>query len=317
MRITSPPAATRLRHSVAFYDADVDLMAQLVPVVEAAVAGGEPLALALRPTTEVALRGNPSCDLSDAVALARPDGPDGPSGQTLAARWARELRTLTASGNRPVCVVTEHWDALDGSDGGFWTELDAAANVALSDLPVAMTCFYPAYPLHEAVLTGARRNHRTVLRRGQATDNADYLSPQEVLQASPAPAPLVLGPPDERRTFGAWALNDVRAAVSAVLVAAGFGEDRADDVVLAVNEIATNAVEHGPGDAEICLWSDADGFVVEVHDRGVLDNPLPGLIAPHPAEPRGRGVWIARQLCDSLHVWADSGGTHVRLRAAP
>jgi anti-sigma regulatory factor (Ser/Thr protein kinase) len=317
VRITSPPAATRLQHSVAFYDADTDLMTQLVPVVEAASAAGEPIALALRPTTEVALRGEASCDVSDAIALARPDGPDGPSGQTLAARWARELRTLTASGSRPVCVVTEHWDAFDGRDGGFWTELDAAANVALSDLPVAMTCFYPTYPLHEAVLTGARRNHRTVLHHGQPADNADYLSPQEVLLASPAPAPLMLGPPDERRTFGAWALNDVRTGVAAMLVAAGFGEDRREDVVLAVNEIATNAVEHGPGDAEICLWSDADGFVVEVHDRGVLDNPLPGLIAPHPAEPRGRGVWIARQLCDSLHVWADGDGTHVRLRAAP
>jgi anti-sigma regulatory factor (Ser/Thr protein kinase) len=317
VRITSTPEAIRLRHGVAFYDTEVDLMAQLAPVVVAALATGDPLALALRPTTEAALRGQPSCDLSDAVTLARPDGPDGPSGQTLAARWARELRTLTASSNHSVCVVTEHWDAFDGADGGFWTELDAAANVALSDLPVAMTCFYPAYPLHEAVLSGARRNHRTVLRGGQPADNADYVSPQEVLSASPAPAPLVLGPPDERRTFGAWALNEVRASVAAMLVAAGFGQDRTDDVVLAVNEITTNAVEHGPGDAEVCLWSDADGFVVEVHDRGVLSNPLPGLIAPHPAEPRGRGVWIARQLCDSLHVWADAAGTHVRLRAAP
>jgi anti-sigma regulatory factor (Ser/Thr protein kinase) len=302
-----------MRHGVAFYDSERDLMAQLVPVVEAALAAGEPLALALRPATEESL----PCDVSEAVALARPDGPDGPSGQTLAARWARELRTLTESGRRSVCVLTEHWDAFDGADGGFWTELDAAANVALSDLPVAMTCFYPAYPLHEAVVTGARRNHRIVLRSGQAADNAEYLSPHEVLQATPAPAPLVLGPPDERRTFGAWALNEVRACVAAMLRAAGFGPDRTDDVVLAVNEITTNAVEHGPGDAEICLWSDADGFVVEVHDRGVLANPLPGLVAPHPAEPRGRGVWIARQLCESLHVWADGEGTHVRLRAAP
>lgn len=313
MRITSPPAATRLRHGVAFYDAEPDLMAQLVPVIQAALAADEPLALALRPTTQAAL----PCDVSDALTLAGPDGPDGPSGQTLASRWARELRTLTESGRRSVCLVTEHWDAFDGPDGGFWTELDAAANVALSDLPVAMTCFFPAYPLHEAVLTGARRNHRTVLRRGQVADNAEYLSPQEVLTATPAPAPLVLGPPDERRTFGAWALNEVRASVAAMLRAGGFGPDRCDDVVLAVNEIATNAVEHGPGDAEICLWSDADGFVVEVHDRGVLANPLPGLIAPRPAEPRGRGVWIARQLCESLHVWADGDGTHVRLRAAP
>jgi hypothetical protein len=28
-------------------------------------------------------------------------------------------------------------------------------------------------------------------------------------------------------------------------------------------------------------------------------------------------VWIARQLCDTLHVWADRWGTHVRMQAAP
>jgi anti-sigma regulatory factor (Ser/Thr protein kinase) len=180
-----------------------------------------------------------------------------------------------------------------------------------------MTCFYPAFPLHEAVLSGARRNHRTVLRGGLPVENAEYLSPAEVLLATPAPAPLVLGPPDLRRSFGAWALNEVRAMVHGALTDAGIGRDRAEDVVLAVNEIATNAVEHGPGDAEVFVWTDADGLVVEVHDTGVLANPLPGLVAPHPAEPRGRGVWIARQLCDALHVWADAEGTHVRLRAAP
>ena len=127
----------------------------------------------------------------------------------------------------------------------------------------------------------------------------------------------MLGAPDERWTFGAWALNEIRASVETAMLAIGFGHDRAEDVVLAVNELATNAVEHGAGDAEICLWTDADGFVVEVHDRGFLRNPLPGLVAPRPAEPRGRGVWIARQLCDSLHVWSDAAGTHVRLRAAP
>ncbi|MBA3907431.1 MAG: ATP-binding protein [Pseudonocardiales bacterium] len=316
MRITSPPEAIRLRHSVCFYDSEPELMGQLVSVAAAAVDAGEPLALALRPTTERALRA--AVDFpTDVLGLARPDGPDGPSGQTLAARWARELRELTASGRRHVTVVAEHWGAFDGADGGFWTELDAAANIALSDLPVSMTCFYPAFPLHGSVLDGALRNHRAVLRKGLLRANDAYLAPLDVLLSTPAPAPLVLGPPDQRRSFGAWALNEVRDTVESAMLVSGFGRDRAEDVVLAVNEIATNAVEHGTGDAELLLWTDADGFVVEVNDRGVLRNPLPGLVAPHPAEPRGRGVWIARQLCDSLHVWSDGDGTHVRLRAAP
>jgi anti-sigma regulatory factor (Ser/Thr protein kinase) len=167
------------------------------------------------------------------------------------------------------------------------------------------------------VVDGALRNHRAVLQNGQLRANDAYLAPVEVLLSTPAPAPIMLGPPDERRSFGAWALNDIRNVVESAMLAADFPRDRAEDVVVAVNEIATNAVEHGPGDAEMLLWTDADGVVVEVHNQGFLHNPLPGLVAPHPAERRGRGVWIARQLCDSLHVWSDGDGTHVRLRAAP
>ena len=83
--------------------------------------------------------------------------------------------------------------------------------------------------------------------------------------------------------------------------------------MLAVNEVATNAVEHGESEAELFLWT-GDELVCEVHDRGVLGDPLPGLQAPHPSHPKGRGIWIARQLCDMLHVWGDTAGTHVRMR---
>ena len=58
-------------------------------------------------------------------------------------------------------------------------------------------------------------------------------------------------------------------------------------------------------------------LLCEVHDDGPLADPLPGLRAPHPSDPRGRGLWIARQLCDLLHVWGDDAGTHVRIRALP
>ena len=101
--------------------------------------------------------------------------------------------------------------------------------------------------------------------------------------------------------------------------AAGCDRDRVDDLVLAVNEVATNAVEHGSGDAHLDMWAapSVRGLVCEVHDGGRLADPLPGLRAPHPGDPRGRGLWIARQMCDLLHVWSDTGGTHVRIRALP
>jgi anti-sigma regulatory factor (Ser/Thr protein kinase) len=316
MRIesTRTPAAAPLRHAAGFHtDAD-DLLAQLAPLVTAALQRGEPVATALRPATEAALVAALGAG-AELVPLTMPADPHALSGQTLAVARARELRELTTARGR-VTAVTEHQDRFDGPDGLFWTELDAACAVALEALPVDLTCFFPDLPLHQSVTDGALRTHPSLYERGSPRPNPQHLAPHEVLLDTPAPAPMVLGPPDLRRAFRAWELNEVRAVVEKELIGAGFGTDRAEDVVLAVNEIATNAVEHG-GDAEIAVWTGPDGFVFEVHDHGDLADPLPGLVAPQPSETRGRGVWIARQLCDFLHVWADGVGTHVRIRAVP
>jgi anti-sigma regulatory factor (Ser/Thr protein kinase) len=306
----------RLQHAAAFHRSPADLLAQLLPMVTAGLRSGAPVALAVNPATEAALYdgiGNPP----GLILLSRPEGPDAESGQTLAARRARELRELTATTGRPVTVVTEHTSRLDGVDGTFWTELDAAFNIALAELPVTLTCFFPELPLHQEVLDGARRNHPLLLLDGELRHNPHHRAPREVLAEQPAPAPVLLGPPELRLSFGAWQLHEVRGAVEDALLSANCPRERAEDVVLAVNEVATNAVEHGDSRAELFIWVDDDGVVCEVHDRGSLRDPLPGLAAPHSSNPRGRGVWIARQLCDSLHVWSDDRGTHVRMRASP
>ncbi|MEJ3651426.1 ATP-binding protein [Actinomycetes bacterium KLBMP 9759] len=306
--------AVRLRHAAAFYGSDEQLLQMMLPIVSGGLARGEPVAVAVRPATEEALYAAIG-DPAGLIVLSQPEGSDVESGQSVAANRARELRELTATAG-PATVVSEHWSVLDGADGSFWTELDAAVNVALSDLPIELTCFFPEIPLHQAILDGAARNHPLLLAGGELQHNPSFRNPRDVLAERPAPAPVLLGAPDLRLTFGAWQLNEVREAVERALTSADYSSGRAEDVVLAVNEVATNAVEHGGGEAMICVWLGNDGFTCEIHDRGALGDPLPGLQAPHPSEPRGRGVWIARQLCDTLHVWADGTGTHVRMRAA-
>jgi anti-sigma regulatory factor (Ser/Thr protein kinase) len=302
----------RLNHAAGFYDSHQALVAQLGPLAAAAHERGEPVALGVRPITEEALRHllGPSVAL---IPLAQSECPDTSSGQTVATRRAHQLRTLSEGGTRPVTALTEHISRFDGADGGFWTELDAAMNIALSELPVDLTCFFPDLPLHGRIVEGARRNHEQLLLDGEYRNNPDVLAPRDVLAEQPVSAPAVLGPPDLRLRFGAWQLHEMRAEVQQALVDAGCELDHAEDVVLAVNEVATNAVEHGETEAELFLWTGQE-LVCEVHDRGILNDPLPGLQPPHPSHPKGRGIWIARQLCDMLHVWGDATGTHVRIR---
>jgi anti-sigma regulatory factor (Ser/Thr protein kinase) len=308
--------AVRLEHAACFHGSHADLLDQLAPLAEAALARDESLATALQPETQRALADRIGSETGH--RLWRPDTPDdGPSGQTVAARWALELRALTSTTGRPVTVLSEHASALDGADGRFWTEFDAALNVALADLPVRITCFYPELPLYLEVVEGAQRNHPFLRADGELRHNPGHHDPRAVLAARPAAPPPLLGPPDVRLPFSAWQLHEVRSTVEQALDGCGYERERVEDVVLAVNELATNAVEHGTPEAQLSLWTGPRGLLCEIDDGGTLRDPLPGLQPPHPAEPRGRGVWIARQLCDSLHVWTDGRGTHVRVLATP
>jgi anti-sigma regulatory factor (Ser/Thr protein kinase) len=323
MRIetTRSANAVRLEHAAGFHASAADLVDQLVPLTAQALERDEPLATALQPATEQALADRLDGRLASedrVVRLRQPDpGPAGASAQTVAARWALELRALSVATGRPVTVLNEHTAALDGADGRFWTELDAALNVALADLPVHITCFYPELPLHLEILDGARRNHPLLLTDGELRHNPGHHDPRAVLAARPAARPPLLGPPDVRLSFSAWRLHEVRRMVEEALSGRSYERERVEDIVLAVNELATNAVEHGSPEGHLSLWTGGHGLLCEIDDGGTLRDPLPGLQAPHPAEPRGRGVWIARQLCDSLHVWTDARGTHVRVHAAP
>ncbi|MFC5995898.1 ATP-binding protein [Pseudonocardia hispaniensis] len=307
-------APLRLQHAAGYFSSLDDLVAQLLPLVSRALERGEPVALAVRPGTERALytalgrRGG-------LIALTEPYPFSRGSGQTTAVRLARELRELTRS-SAHATLISEHDSRYDGVDGRYWTEFDAAANIALGDLPVSLLCFYPELPLHLEILEGARRNHPLLLADGEFRPNPAHRTPQDVLAETPAPAPALLGAPAVQLTYTAWQLRDVRAAVTNLMTDSAFGSTRIEDVVLAINEVATNAVEHGTREAQLSLWLSTDGLVCEVHDGGRLADPLPGLRAPRPTDPRGRGMWIARQLCDLLHVWQDHTGTHVRLHAA-
>jgi anti-sigma regulatory factor (Ser/Thr protein kinase) len=300
-----------MRHVGALYPSRRDLVSRIVPLLVGALDRAEAVALAVQPDTAQALRAELG-DLTGVTLLDHPGGPAGHSGQTMAVRRARELREL-AGGAGPVTFIAEHNDRFDGADGRFWTEFEAAISLTLAATAVNLICFYPEVPTHLPVLGAALRNHPELLVDGTLRLNTEHRPPDEVLAETPVPPPALLGPPDLRLDLHAVPLSEGRRTVEEALLAADYGRDRAEDVVFAVNEIATNAVQHGSTPAELHMWTTRRSCVVEVHDGGELDAPLPGIRPPRSSEPRGRGVWVARQACDCLHVWHDVAGTHVRM----
>ena len=110
--------------------------------------------------------------------------------------------------------------------------------------------------------------------------------------------------------FGPDDLPLVRAAVRDTI--ADFAPSRATDIVLAVHEVAINAIVHGGGRGHLRVERAGDDLVFHVKDgNGTLTRPE--VMAPDPEAPRGRGLWLAERLADLLHIDTRPGATSVRL----
>lgn len=108
-------------------------------------------------------------------------------------------------------------------------------------------------------------------------------------------------------------IGAVRASVRAIAVEAGF-EDRANDLVLALDELLANAQEHGKPPVDVRAWCDGR-LVIEVRDSGEGIN-AGAVWRSHPPDrygTRGRGLWIVRQLCDVVKIHREDGATRVRV----
>jgi anti-sigma regulatory factor (Ser/Thr protein kinase) len=129
--------------------------------------------------------------------------------------------------------------------------------------------------------------------------------------------PLV-APPREAlsRSFGLESLFAVRAVVGEHAAGAGLSQDRVADLVLAVNELATNAIRHGSGGGTLHLWTRPGRLVCQVSDSGRIDDPLAGRRVPTGEVPGGLGLWTVNQLCDLVEVRTNDAGTTVRVHTA-
>jgi len=102
----------------------------------------------------------------------------------------------------------------------------------------------------------------------------------------------------------------VRRVTAEWLVRAGLPQERASDFVLAVNEIATNAVRHGSPKASLQLRLDGSAVLAEVGDSGHWP-PEPAAAAK---ERDGMGLALASQVCDRVEIRTGNDGTTVILR---
>jgi anti-sigma regulatory factor (Ser/Thr protein kinase) len=81
--------------------------------------------------------------------------------------------------------------------------------------------------------------------------------------------------------------------------------DLRDQVVLAFDEMASNALRHGGGDVRAQLHLTPDSYLIEVSDQAAAAPPSPA-VGRDPSEG-GLGLYLIAELA-SRHGWYVSGG---------
>jgi anti-sigma regulatory factor (Ser/Thr protein kinase) len=174
-----------------------------------------------------------------------------------------------------------------------------------------LLCPYDVEALPEDVIEEARRSHPLILDGQTLRESRSFRGIESIGHAAdPLPAPRATS---EELGFQQTTLATVRRFVSGRASDAGLPSDRTDDLVLAVNEAASNSVRHGGGAGVVRVWSDAGYLVCEIRDSGRIDQPLVGRRRPEPGSKGGHGLWMAHQLCDLVQLRSRRNGTVVRL----
>ena len=302
-----PPA---FRHDAFLYEDGDEFLTGAMAFAGAALAAGEPLIVALEPSKIVLLKSQLG---SHAEAVQFVDvRVIGANPARLIPAWRRFIDERAVAGARVWGIGEPVWPERSEAEVTECHRHEALVGVAFADVPeLSLLCPYDTSALDPAVIEGARRTHPTVLEHGTRRASPTYsgLAGSGSLE-DPLPEPRALA---LTLAFGTSELAEIRRQVEGRALAAGLTLDRREDIVLAVNEIATNSIRHAGGQGVLRIWREPDVLICEVADRGLIDDPLAGRERPGGAQVGGYGLWLANQVCDLVQVRSGTGGSTVRV----
>jgi anti-sigma regulatory factor (Ser/Thr protein kinase) len=303
----------RFRHEALFYAGDDQFVEACVSFIRAGLEAGEPtLVVALADKLEK-LRAALGSD-ADAPGLRLADmAVVGQNPARIIPAWQEFVTENAEPGVRLRGIGEPIFPARDPHELVECERHEALLNLAFAGADrFWLMCPYDTEALPAEVIAQARRNHPFLAHGEHRELSADYLGDEAIAEPFAAELP---DPPSEAAVlrFDEDELKDVRRFVTNNTDAAGVARERARELVFAVNEIATNSIEHGGGSGVLRMWRHGDKVVAEVRDAGRLEDPLADRRLPSLGDRRGRGLWLANKLCDLVQVRSFPGELVVRL----
>jgi anti-sigma regulatory factor (Ser/Thr protein kinase) len=289
------------RHQVAFYEGEDAYLGATVPFLREGLEAGEAALVAVGPEKAELLRG----ELSGGGELVRFENIEefGRNPARILPAW-REFVDGQPSGTTFRGIGEPVWPGRDAAEIDECERHEGLLNLAFGDGRAwTLLCPYDSAALPDEVLAGALHTHPD---GGHATAAPDPFAGE--VSDPPADAP--------RFDFDIDALHELRGFAARAAARAGLSDERAEDLIVAASEIAANSVVHGGGSGRASAWSEGGALLFETRDAGHIEGALAGRVRPAPTQAKGRGLWIANQLCDLVQIRSSESGTAVRLRIA-
>lgn len=296
-------------HQALFYSGEREYLDGVMRFITPALKASEPVAAALPPDRGELLRralggSSPAVEILDGREIGRNP-----------ARIISAVERLLAQhkGSTLHYVAEPVWPGRSSEEIQEAAKHEALINLAWPGAPVRLLCPYDTVHLPPEVLADAERTHPLVIERGQPRPSAAYTG-GALPQRSDQPLPPV---PTEALEFGFTVdeLHGARVVVDEAASATSLSRTRVEDLMLAVSELATNAIRHGHGRGVLRIWRRPDRIICQVEDGGHIRDPLAGRHLPSPHAAGGIGLWAVNQLCDLVEVRSNERGTKVRIHA--
>jgi len=302
------------RHDALFYEGDDDFLRRIGAFIEDGVAAREPVLVVVAAAKIRSLRDSLGGTLAGVRFVDMADIGHNPA--RIIPAWREFVDEFGRSGARARGIGEPIWATRSPEELAECARHESLLNVAFAGGTAEwwLACPYDTTSLAPSILEEARRNHPHVVEDGRRAESPSYRG----LDAAGLPFDEPLPEPEgsvQELTFGSEpeALVGIRSTVAAAASADGLDEARIDDLVLVVNEVATNSVRHGGGRGTLRIWSERRRLICEVRDAGRILDPLVGRVRPHSQQRSGFGLWLANQLCDLVQIRSFPTGSVVRL----
>ena len=314
----SSQVAPDFLHSVLIIDSDQDVQRILVPAVRRALAEADGVLVAVSDDTANLLG-----EELGAVDGKLEWGDTSVFYQRLGFAYEGFRRLLAArhAAGRRIHVFAEPNVDSDADEGavvdraGAYLAYEAMVNESYADYGCEVTCLWDARRHPTLLIENVRSLHNHELGPTGQEPSPGFVDPGQYLAGrNQLPLPL---PARVERSVGVIdpdGLPMLRAELRNWAQDHGFAPFAASDVLLAVNEIATNGLTHGQPPVHVYGWCQRDTLVVQIDDQG--GTPLPpsaGYLPPIGPRLSEGGVWLARQLADILQTHTAGTTTSVRL----